>query len=314
MFNQKNVNLAKTVIDEYNQKAIVERYSELDGFKPAEEYLCKKYFIEKGRVLVVGCGAGRESIALAKNGFEVIGVDIAENMINAAKEKGKELGLPVSFLQVDAQYICFKESAFNYIVMFGSLLSYIPRRKNRIRALAESGQALAPNGILIVSFLKYSFFFSPIFYIYKNLTYFSNLFLNNFQRDVRFYNKIKCFKEETLTQYRYFKAVSINIIIATLFKLWIKMIRSFHKDYYSEIEDGDLLWVNEWFPGKMENRIYFHLYTYDEMLKDIDNAGYKILDCKYDGECDRRYNGINLIKEGSTFVYFVLQKRCGIKT
>ena len=49
-----------------------------------EEYLIKKYF--KGRVLVLGCGAGRTLLPIQEKGFEVVGIDLNRSMIEEAKK------------------------------------------------------------------------------------------------------------------------------------------------------------------------------------------------------------------------------------
>ncbi len=51
------------------------------------------------RVLDVGCGFGRHSVALAVRGFEVTGIDPAEAMIEAAEARAAQFGASVEFQQ-----------------------------------------------------------------------------------------------------------------------------------------------------------------------------------------------------------------------
>src|SRR5262245_55629215 len=47
--------------------------------------------IAPGRTLEIGCGTGTNAIFLAKRGFDVLGVDIAENAVNMASAKANGL-------------------------------------------------------------------------------------------------------------------------------------------------------------------------------------------------------------------------------
>src|SRR2546422_214241 len=50
-----------------------------------------------GRLLDIGCGAGREALGFARAGFRVVGIDIAPAMIAAARENAARAGLGVEF-------------------------------------------------------------------------------------------------------------------------------------------------------------------------------------------------------------------------
>lgn len=53
------------------------------------------------RVLELGCGTGTNAIFLAQAGFEVTAVDLSELAINQARERAKEAGVSIKFLQND---------------------------------------------------------------------------------------------------------------------------------------------------------------------------------------------------------------------
>src|SRR5947208_9078238 len=45
------------------------------------------------RALDLGCGDGTTAVPLARSGAEVLGIDIARNLVNAGNKRAAELGL-----------------------------------------------------------------------------------------------------------------------------------------------------------------------------------------------------------------------------
>lgn len=56
---------------------------------------------EKGKALDIGCGAGTFSVYLAKQGFDVTGVDFVEKALGFARERAKREGVKVNFVKSD---------------------------------------------------------------------------------------------------------------------------------------------------------------------------------------------------------------------
>ena len=63
--------------------------------------LLKEYVINDGLVLDLGCGTGTLTELLAKEGYDMIGVDVSEDMLQEAIEKRAESGLPILYLLQD---------------------------------------------------------------------------------------------------------------------------------------------------------------------------------------------------------------------
>jgi 2-polyprenyl-3-methyl-5-hydroxy-6-metoxy-1,4-benzoquinol methylase len=55
--------------------------------------LFRTFLPNGGRILDVGCGCGHASTALAQFGYQVIGLDISENMISQARRNAQSMGL-----------------------------------------------------------------------------------------------------------------------------------------------------------------------------------------------------------------------------
>jgi SAM-dependent methyltransferase len=55
------------------------------------------------RVLDVGCGPGRHSLALARRGFEVVGVDHSAEFVRLARDAATAEGCPATFVEIDVR-------------------------------------------------------------------------------------------------------------------------------------------------------------------------------------------------------------------
>ncbi len=121
------------------------------GLEPWEREFVERHTRGSGRVLNVGCGAGREAVALRQRGFEVVGIDPAERMVEEARRVAGEKGLPIAFSVRSATDLGEDLGRFDAIVFSAAVYSYIPTRKLRIKALASCGSLLLPGGRMVFS-------------------------------------------------------------------------------------------------------------------------------------------------------------------
>ena len=74
------------------------------GTEHEVDFLVDALGLEPGmRVLDVGCGPGRHSIALARRGFDVVGVDHSAEFVRLAREAAAADGLLASFEELDVR-------------------------------------------------------------------------------------------------------------------------------------------------------------------------------------------------------------------
>jgi len=89
------------------------------GKKPAK-FLSENYHLikERGRVLDVGMGEGRNAVYLSSKGFNVTGIDISSVAIKKAEILAKEFRTSIQTIVADAQKYDFKENTFDAIICF----------------------------------------------------------------------------------------------------------------------------------------------------------------------------------------------------
>ena len=117
-----------------------------------------------GRVLVVGCGAGREAFALAGLGYNVVGLDVSRLLVREAGLHGRGLA-NLAYLAADATLLPFGNESFDYVMMFRQMLGHIPGTQARRRAVFEATRVLRKNGIILLSHYQRSFVDYPITYL-----------------------------------------------------------------------------------------------------------------------------------------------------
>lgn len=98
------------------------------------------------KILDVGAGDGAFSITLAMAGGEVTGVDLDEEMLNAARANAASRGVSATFTRADARSLPFPDAVFD-VVAAVSLLCLL---RDREAALSEMARVLRPVGGLVV--------------------------------------------------------------------------------------------------------------------------------------------------------------------
>ena len=61
----------------------------------------EEWFDRPSRLIDLGCGTGRHLLQFSRAGFDVVGVDLSEHMLDQARTKLARADLPAKLLQVD---------------------------------------------------------------------------------------------------------------------------------------------------------------------------------------------------------------------
>ena len=125
----------------------VETLEVSDYMRPMEEWceverLAIKHV--KGRVLDIGCGAGRVALYLQIIGYEVVGVDLAPGAIEASKT----LGLREAYV-MSASDLKFKDDKFDTVVMYGNNFGVAGNEKQIITMLRQLHKFTTPDATIL---------------------------------------------------------------------------------------------------------------------------------------------------------------------
>ncbi|WP_434132317.1 bifunctional 2-polyprenyl-6-hydroxyphenol methylase/3-demethylubiquinol 3-O-methyltransferase UbiG [Methylocaldum sp. GT1BB] len=138
---------------------LADRWWDLDGeFKTLHavnplriQFIRSFVELEGKRVVDVGCGGGILSEGLARAGAEVVGIDLAEELLDVAKSHADESGIGVDYRRVSAEALAEAESDSFDIVTCMEMLEHVPDPASVVRACAK---LVKPGGRVFFSTLN----------------------------------------------------------------------------------------------------------------------------------------------------------------
>lgn len=142
------------------------------SMRESGDELVEKLGVKKGmKVLDLGCGDGTTAVPEAKRGAEVLGVDIARNLVEAGNRRAREMGLSnLKFEEGDATDLSpLKDKSFDLVVsIFGAMFAPKPFdvAREMVRVTKPGGKIVMGNWIpndptLVAQILKISAAYTP---------------------------------------------------------------------------------------------------------------------------------------------------------
>jgi len=128
-YDRRFEDLASAGMDMHGEAALVDSYS-------------------PGSVLDAGCGTGRVAIELSRRGHPVVGVDVDEAMLDAARAKAPHLAWVLGDLADPG--LDFGQT-FDVVVMAGNVLIFVPSGAEE-QVIANAARWLNPGGYLVTGY------------------------------------------------------------------------------------------------------------------------------------------------------------------
>lgn len=106
---------------------------------------------ERNTVLDLGCGTGTLTELLARKGFDMIGVDNAEEMLRIAMEKRERSGLDILYLLQDMRELELYGTV-GAVVSVCDSLNYLLAEEDIVQTFSRVNDYLYPQGIFVFDF------------------------------------------------------------------------------------------------------------------------------------------------------------------
>ena len=207
-----------------------------------------RYADKESKVLEVGAGTGRYSVALAKEGMDVTSIELVERNLEVLREHSKGID-NIRSLQGDATNLDMLEgNSFDVTLVLGPLY-HLYEADEVNKAIDEAIRVTKPGGVIMFAFISvYAIMYSN--YFYGN---WSDGQDENFTAD----NKIRHFKEQLFTGYdieefeELFEGKSVDHITTTGVDGLIEPIE--HRADFS-VSDEDFGRMADWYLAFCEKR------------------------------------------------------------
>ncbi|HLN74112.1 MAG: class I SAM-dependent DNA methyltransferase [Methylococcaceae bacterium] len=138
-------------------------------------------------ILEIGCGSGMLAQRFLQNGYQYLGLDLYDEMLDIAKKQTKS----DNFIRCDMRNLTF-DKQFDAVLITGRSLAYVTENKGIIETLKGIHQSLKTHGLLVFGVFEANG-------IYDNF----NDFEQNFQLDNKRIRRISTLKMNLETGWTY---------------------------------------------------------------------------------------------------------------
>ncbi|MCP4490466.1 MAG: class I SAM-dependent methyltransferase [Gammaproteobacteria bacterium] len=129
--------MSKNDRDKWNKRYADDSYSKSNPVTLLEDWLPQ---VPVGRALDVACGAGRNSIFMARAGFCVDAIDISHQGLDKARQNAQSQGFDINWIEHDLDQGYEVETEYNLIVV----MWYV-----NLPLISKLCDSLAPGGYLL---------------------------------------------------------------------------------------------------------------------------------------------------------------------
>ncbi|WP_163970060.1 class I SAM-dependent DNA methyltransferase [Oceanobacillus halotolerans] len=119
-----------------------------DAWVTFTEEVLKKYQVKPEKIVDLGCGTGQITARLAKQRYQMIGIDNSVNMLTAAEHRASKEQLPITFIQQDLRDINGVEN-IDVAISYCDVMNYITDKNDLQVVFQQIEQILRPGGLLL---------------------------------------------------------------------------------------------------------------------------------------------------------------------
>ncbi len=165
LFKKKIVTTGNSVVDFYNnydEEGRLLRKSRLPEYLNTMKYI-EKYLSPGTKIIEIGAGTGRYSIALAEKGYDVTAVELVPHNIEIMKKK-VESHHNIKIYQGDAcDMSAFESETYDIVLLLGPMY-HLFNDEDKHKALNEATRLAKTNGVIFASYCNndtsvYKFFY-----------------------------------------------------------------------------------------------------------------------------------------------------------
>ncbi len=172
LFKKKNITTGNSVIDFYNnydEEGRLMRKSRMPEYLTTMKYI-EKYLKPNSKIIEIGAGTGRYSIALAEMGYDVTAVELVPHNIEIMKEKVKVYHNIKIYEGNACDLSAFVSETYDIVLLLGPMY-HLFTDEDKHNAMSEAIRLAKKNGVIFVSYCNNDTSIYKFFYKKKILDY-----------------------------------------------------------------------------------------------------------------------------------------------
>jgi len=134
-------------------KIVYPHRDEAEARKQVEFLMQHVHLPEGSKVLDLCCGCGRHAVELRQRGYDVVGLDLSEELLELANSRANERGQHIDFIRCDMREIPY-EDYFDLIVNFFTSFGYFEDDADNQKVLLAIAKALKPGGKFLMDYMN----------------------------------------------------------------------------------------------------------------------------------------------------------------
>lgn len=165
-YNKKTETNANSVVNFYNnydEEGRLMRRSRMPEYLITMKYI-EKYLSQDAKIIEIGAGTGRYSLALAEMGYDITAVELVEHNLSIMQEKVKPNHNIKIFKGNACDLSAFTTDTFDIVLLLGPMY-HLFNEEDKHKALSEAIRIAKPDGVIFASYCNndtsvYKFFYT----------------------------------------------------------------------------------------------------------------------------------------------------------